>query len=242
MKAWKFTNPWILLVMLAMGWNLPTYLSARDWHVHEMIFGYVAAVLAGFLLTAIPNWTGRLPVAGRPLVLLDPSRLYARYVGESETRLRNALTTVDAMAPAVMWIDEMEKGFSSGGEGDGGVSRRILGTFLRWLQDRPDGVFVVATANDVSSLPPEFLRKGRFDEVFFVDLPGPAARRQIFTAHLKSRRQDPDAFDLEKLTEISESFSGAEIEAVVVGALYRAFAAERRPGTRETGEGAWTAF
>lgn len=193
----------------------------------------------GILMTGVPG-CGKSLVAKalaatwrRPLVLLDPSRLYGRFVGESEGRLRSALSTVDAMAPAVLWIDELEKGFASGGEGDGGVSKRLLGTFLRWLQERPDGVFVMATANDVVSLPPEFLRKGRFDEVFFVDLPGPEARAAIFASHLGQRGHQPDDFDIIKLSEVSDGFSGAEIEAVVVGALYRAFGAERDLTTEE---------
>ena len=129
------------------------------------------------------------------------------------------------MAPAVLWIDEIEKGFAvSGGGSDGGVSTRLLGTFLRWMQDRPDGVFVVATANDVRSLPTEFLRKGRFDEIFFVDLPTEAARRQVLTIHLTNRGHSPGEFGLEQLVRLTDGFSGAEIEAGIVGALYRAFA------------------
>jgi hypothetical protein len=185
----------------------------------------------GILLTGVPG-CGKSLVAktlaatwGRPLLLLDPARIFRKYVGESEQRLEAALRTAAAMAPAVLWVDEIEKGFASGGEADGGVSARLLGTFLRWMQDRPDGVFLVATANDVSALPPEFLRKGRFDEVFFVDLPGPDARRAVFEIQLAARRHDPARFDLDSLAAATEGFSGAEIEAVVVGALYRAFAA-----------------
>jgi hypothetical protein len=187
----------------------------------------------GVLLTGVPG-CGKSLIAKalasewrRPLVLLDPSRLYGRFVGESEGRLDTALAAVEAMAPVVLWIDEIEKGFAAGGEGDGGVSRRLLGTFLRWLQERGPGVFVVATANDVLSLPPEFLRKGRFDEVFFVDLPDAEARAEILTAHLASRDRDPVDFDLAEAARLSEGFSGAELEAAVVGALYRALGAER---------------
>lgn len=193
----------------------------------------------GILLTGVPG-CGKSLIAKalasdwrRPLVLLDPSRLYGRYVGESEARLDAALASVEAMRPVVLWIDEIEKGFAAGGEGDGGVSRRLLGTFLRWLQERGDGVFVVATANDVASLPPEFLRKGRFDEVFFVDLPDGGSRRAILSAHLAARGQDPASFDLDRLAGLAEGFSGAEIEAAVVGALYRALGAGRPPGTEE---------
>ena len=193
----------------------------------------------GILMTGVPGCGKSLAakaVAGewrRPLVLLDPSRLYGRYVGESEERLRAALASIEAMSPVVLWIDEIEKGFATAGEGDGGVSRRVLGTFLRWMQERPDGVFVVATANDVASLPPEFLRKGRFDEVFFVDLPGPEARRAILAANLRQREQEPGRFDLRALAALGDGFSGAELEAAVVGALYRAFGAGREPTTEE---------
>ncbi|MBM3695433.1 MAG: AAA family ATPase [Actinobacteria bacterium] len=185
----------------------------------------------GVLLTGVPG-CGKSLVAktlaatwGRPLLLLDPARLFRKYVGESEQRLEAALRTAEAMAPAVLWIDEIEKGFAAGGGADGGVSTRLLGTFLRWMQDRPDGVFLVATANDVSALPPEFLRKGRFDEVFFVDLPDAGARRAVLSVQLSARGHDPARFDLPRMAAATEGFSGAEIEAVVVGALYRAFAA-----------------
>jgi SpoVK/Ycf46/Vps4 family AAA+-type ATPase len=135
------------------------------------------------------------------------------------------------MAPIVLWIDEIEKGFAASGDGDGGVSRRLLGSFLRWMQERPDGVFVVATANDVAALPPEFLRKGRFDEVFFVDLPDAAARAAILRLHLTGRRIAAGRIDLPLLVAETEGFSGAEIEAVVVGGLYRSFAAGEDPAT-----------
>jgi SpoVK/Ycf46/Vps4 family AAA+-type ATPase len=159
-------------------------------------------------------------------VLLDPSRLYSKYIGESEQRLNAALSTVEAMAPAVLWIDEIEKGLASSGDADGGVSRRLLGTFLRWMQERSGDVFMVATANDVSALPPELLRRGRFDEIFFVDLPGTDERAEILSVHLAKRKWDPQDFDIPELVAASDGFSGAELETVVVGALYRALAAE----------------
>jgi AAA+ superfamily predicted ATPase len=184
----------------------------------------------GVLLTGVPG-CGKSLVAkaiagswGYPLVLLDPARLYGQYVGQSEQRMQSALDSVDAMAPAILWIDEIEKGFSQGGEADGGVSARLLGTFLRWMQDRPPGVFVVATANDVMKLPAEFLRKGRFDEIFFVDLPGPDERESILRFHLSKRKQDPATFDMKALVDATDGFSGAEIEAAIVSAMYKAFA------------------
>ncbi|MGE3191583.1 MAG: AAA family ATPase, partial [Vicinamibacterales bacterium] len=159
-----------------------------------------------------------------PLLKLDAARLYDKYIGESEKNLARALELAERLAPVVLWIDEIEKAFavSGSGDGDGGVSRRLLGTFLTWLQERKDGVFIAATANDVFALPPEFLRKGRFDEIFFVDLPGPAERETIFGIHLGLRRQDPGAFDLPALAAAADGFSGAEIEQAVIAALYRA--------------------
>ncbi len=163
-----------------------------------------------------------------PLVKLDAGRLYDKYLGESEKNLRRATTLVESMAPAVLWIDEIEKGFAAGGaDADGGVSQRLLGTFLTWLQERRAPVFVVATANDLDRLPPELLRKGRFDEVFFVDLPDAAEREAIFRIHLALRKQDARTLDLARVVAASEGFSGAEIEQVVVGALYRALHGKR---------------
>ena len=163
---------------------------------------------------------------GLPLLKLDPANLYDKYIGDSEKNFKRALQTAERMAPVILWIDELEKAFAQGGDdADGGVSRRVFGSFLAWLQDRRGDVFVVATSNDVSRLPPEFIRKGRFDEVFFVDLPTPPVRASIFDIHLARRKQQVAKFDLAKLSAASEQFSGAEIEESVVAGLFTAFSA-----------------
>jgi hypothetical protein len=163
---------------------------------------------------------------GLPLLKLDPANLYDKYIGDSEKNFKRALHTAERMAPVILWIDELEKAFAQGGEeADGGVSRRVFGSFLGWLQERRGDVFVVATSNDVSKLPPEFIRKGRFDEVFFVDLPTTEVRSSIFDIHLKRRSQKPADFDLELLSKASDGFSGAEIEESVVAGLFSAFSA-----------------
>ena len=158
-----------------------------------------------------------------PRLKLDPSNLYNKYIGESERNFKRAMRTAEQIAPVVLWIDELEKAFASGGDEDGGVSQRILGSFFTWMQDRTGDVFVVATANDISRLPAEFLRKGRFDEIFFVDLPDEATRAEIFQIHLENRGKDSGSFDLEKLSTATPGFSGSEIEEVVVSSLYSAF-------------------
>jgi AAA+ superfamily predicted ATPase len=212
--------------------NLKKWLAVRGKGFDPGAKDFGLEAPRGVLLTGVPG-CGKSLVAktlartwGMPLVLLDPGAIYGSFVGESEARLRSALDTVEAMAPVVVWVDEIEKGFATGtGSGDSGVSQRVLGTFLRWMQDRPPGVFLVATSNDVEKLPPELLRRGRFDEIFFVDLPRSDERRAVFELHLRKRGRDPSAFDLDALVRASEGFSGAEIEGAIVGAMYRAYAA-----------------
>jgi SpoVK/Ycf46/Vps4 family AAA+-type ATPase len=160
---------------------------------------------------------------GLPLYRLDIGRLYGQYIGQTEQNLRRALATVDKLSPLCLWIDEIEKGFAaSAGESDGGVSQRVLGSFLTWMQERKSRCFLAATANDIYRLPPEFLRKGRFDEIFFVDLPDQEIRISLFTLHLRKRGLDPEKFDCKLLAERAADFSGAEIEQAIISALYRA--------------------
>ena len=171
---------------------------------------------------------------GLPLLKLDPGNLYDKYIGDSEKNFKRAMQMAERMAPIVLWIDELEKAFASvNGDSDGGVSGRVFGSFLSWLQDRKGDVFVVATSNDVSKLPPEFIRKGRFDEIFFVDLPQPDAREEIFRIHLGRRKQDATTFDLRALAAATDGFSGAEIEESIVSALYAVFAEGRALSTND---------
>ena len=158
-----------------------------------------------------------------PLLRLDTGSLYNKFIGETESNFRRAMDAAERLAPCVLFIDELEKAFAAGESEDGGTSLRVLGTFLTWMQERTADVFVVATANDISRLPPEFLRKGRFDEIFFVDLPDNVTRTDILRIHLARRAQKPDRLNLELVTTATRGFSGAEIEQVVVAALYTAF-------------------
>jgi SpoVK/Ycf46/Vps4 family AAA+-type ATPase len=161
-----------------------------------------------------------------PLLKLDTGSLYDKFIGETEKNFRRAMDTAERVAPDVLWIDEIEKAFAAGGgDADGGLSTRLLGGFLTWLQDRHGDVFVVATANDIDRLPPELLRKGRFDEIFFVDLPDAEARAAIFALHLAKRAQPAERFDLPALASAAKGFSGSEIEQAVVSALYSTFSA-----------------
>jgi MoxR-like ATPase len=162
-----------------------------------------------------------------PLVKLDAGRLYDKFIGETERNLRKAIATAESLAPCVLWLDEIEKALTPSGDSDGGVSRRVFGSFLTWLQEKRADVFVVATANDLSILPPELLRKGRFDEIFFVDLPTTAERAEILRIHLGLRRQDPARHDLAGLAAAADGFSGAELEQVVITALLQALHEDR---------------
>ena len=157
------------------------------------------------------------------LYRLDLTKLYSKYIGQTEENLRRALKIVEKLTPMCLWIDEIEKCFAaSDGEIDGGVSQRVLGTFLTWMQERRGGCFIAATANNIYMLPPEFLRKGRFDEIFFVDLPDDRLRMDIFKIHIAKRDLKPESFDCALLARESADFNGAEIEQAVISALYRA--------------------
>lgn len=162
-------------------------------------------------------------IFGVPLLRLDFGTLYTKWHGESERNLREALKMAEVMAPCVLWIDEIEKGISAD-DNDEGTSRRVLGTLLTWLAERKSRVFLTATANDIERLPPELMRKGRFDEIFFVDLPPADVRKEIFTIHLAKRSLDAGRFDLDQLAGATEGFSGAEIEQAIVAAMYRGHA------------------
>lgn len=171
-----------------------------------------------------------------PLLRFDIGKVFQKYVGESEENIRNAIQTAEAIAPSILWIDEIEKGFSgAGGESgkDGGVATRIFGTFLTWMQEKSSSVFVVATANEIQNLPPELLRKGRFDEIFFIDLPKIDERLIIFKIHIKKRGKSlPDA-EISALAQISEGYTGAEIEQVVINGMVEAFYERREPNLND---------
>ena len=201
--------------------------KARDFGLEEP---------RGILLVGVPGCGKSLSAKaisaewGLPLIKFDIGKLFGSLVGASEENTRRALATVEAVAPCVCWIDEIEKGMAglgSSGSLDSGVSSRVFGTILSWMQERKRPVFVMATANQVQNLPPELLRAGRFDEVFAVDLPTSEERRAILVIHLAKRKRDPAKYDLAALTAALESFSGAEIEAVVKKALYLAFGRDR---------------
>ncbi len=186
----------------------------------------------GILLIGVPG-TGKsltAKAAGAlwemPLLRLDVGKVFAGLVGSSEENIRTVIRTAEAIAPAILWIDEIEKGFSGTGSSnmsDGGTTSRVFGSFITWLQEKETPVFVIATANDVSQLPPELLRKGRFDEIFFCDLPSNKERQQIFDIHLRKKNRDPAVFDIEKLVEATTDYSGAEVEQAIIAGLYDAF-------------------
>jgi SpoVK/Ycf46/Vps4 family AAA+-type ATPase len=164
-----------------------------------------------------------------PLLRFDMGRMFNSLIGSSEENVRKAIAVAESVAPAILWVDEIDKAFAGiqgSGSSDGGTTARVFGTFLTWLSEKTTSVFVVATANDISQLPPELLRKGRLDEIFFVDLPAEEERTEIFRIHLTRRGRHPEDFDLKVLGAASEHFSGAEIEEAIISALYDAFYAQ----------------
>ena len=171
-----------------------------------------------------------------PLLRLDLGRVFSELVGSSENNIRSALRLAESVAPCVLWIDEIEKGLggvASSHNSDAGTTARIFASILTWMQEKTSPVFVIATANDISKLPPEMLRKGRFDEIFFIDLPMAQERREIFAIHLARRGRDPLHFDLTRLAVAAQGFSGAEIEQVIISSLYDAFEEERDLSTQD---------
>lgn len=186
----------------------------------------------GILLIGIPGCGKSLTAKAisslwqLPLLKLDVGKVFSSLVGSSEENVRKAIQTAESIAPSILWLDEIEKGFSgmrSSGQSDAGTTARVFGTFLTWLQEKTSPVFVVATSNNISQLPPELLRKGRFDEIFYIDLPNKNERQEIFDIHLHKRKREPGQFNLEKLSELTRGYSGSEIEEIIISALYDAF-------------------
>ena len=221
---------------------LKEWLQGRGGAFSASAKAYGLPAPKGLLIVGIPG-TGKSLTAkatasafGLPLLRLDMGRVFGGIVGQSEANLRSVIQTAEAIAPCVLWIDEIEKGFSgsqSSGSTDGGTSSRVFGSFLSWMQEKEKPVFVVATANDVSKLPPEFLRKGRFDEMFFVDLPDALERAQIWDIVIARHGRKPTDFDTVVLARACEQFTGAEIEAVFIDAMHEAYADGREPRPKD---------
>lgn len=217
--------------------ELKRWLKQRSNAFTERAREYGLPQPKGMLILGVPG-CGKSLIAkttsrlwGLPLLRLDMGRVYdGSMVGRSEANLRNALKTAESISPAILFIDELDKSFAGStgsSDSDGGTSSRIFGSFLTWMQEKTSPVFVMATANRVERLPGEFLRKGRFDELFFVDLPIAEERKEIFNIHLLKRKRDVSRFDLEQLAKVAEGFSGAEIEQAMIAAMYEAFAQDR---------------
>ena len=217
---------------------LKDWLRLRERAFSQEARNYGLPAPKGIALIGIPG-TGKSLTAKMigglwqlPLLRLDVGSLFGSLVGESEERTQKALHLAETVAPCILWIDEIEKAFAFGGS-DGGVSKRVFGTILTWMQEKTAPCFVVATANDISSLPPELLRKGRFDEIFFLDLPTVAERQEIFTVHLKKRNRLPQDFDTAQLARQSEGYVGAEIEQAIIDGMYVGFNQGREFSTND---------
>jgi SpoVK/Ycf46/Vps4 family AAA+-type ATPase len=212
--------------------ELKDWLQKRQNSFNQSARDFGLPLPKGILLLGVPGCGKSLSAKAisqawqMPLLRLDVGKVFGSLVGSSEENMRRAIKTAEAVAPAILWLDELEKGFSgtkSSGSSDGGTTARVFATFLTWLQEKESAVFVIATANDVSQLPPELLRKGRFDEIFFVDLPNREEREAILNIHIKRRGRDPANFDMRKFVEGSAGYSGSELEEVIVTALYNAY-------------------
>jgi ATP-dependent 26S proteasome regulatory subunit len=212
--------------------NLKKWLRQRNSGFTQKARDFGLPNPRGVLLVGVPGCGKSLcakAVAAewqKPLLKFDIGRVFGKYVGESEERMRKAIAVAEGVAPAILWVDELEKALAgaTGGGGDSGVSSRVFGSLLTWMEEKDKPVFVVATANDISRIPPELLRKGRMDEIFFVDLPTPQERAEILAIHLTRRQRDPAEFDITEAVRATDGFSGAELEEVVGSALYAAFA------------------
>ncbi len=223
--------------------NLKSWLKKRNNSWSENAKKYCIPAPKGVLITGVPGCGKSLTAKAMsaiwqlPLLRLDLGKIFSGLVGSSEENMRRAIATAEAVAPSILWVDEIEKGLSgvNSGGGDSGVTSRIFGQFLTWMQEKEAPVFVIATANNINNLPPELMRKGRFDEIFFVDIPTFNERVEIFRLHLQKRLKDKDVAQkvqvtdelCQKLASLTEGFIGAEIEQVVISALYEAFFEKR---------------
>jgi len=216
--------------------HLKSWMSKRSLAFSENARNYGLPHPKGVLLIGVSG-SGKSLVAkavsalwNLPLLRLDIGSVFSGLVGSSEANIRTVIKTAESIAPCLLWLDELDKGMSgvhSSNFSDGGTTARVLSSFLTWMQEKTAPVFLIATANDISALPPELLRKGRFDEIFFLDLPSQRERMEIFKIHLQQRGRDPQSFDVKLLADLSKGFSGAEIEQVVISALYDSFDSRR---------------
>jgi SpoVK/Ycf46/Vps4 family AAA+-type ATPase len=212
--------------------NLKVWLKRRGLAFSEEAREFGLPQPKGILLIGIPGCGKSLTAKAisslwkLPLLRLDVGKVFSSLVGSSEENVRRAIMTAESIAPSILWLDELEKGFAgigSSGMSDAGTSARVFGTFLTWLQEKTSPVFVVATSNNITKLPPELLRKGRFDEIFYIDLPNKTERKEIFGIHLRKRKREIEKFDLDKLSEVTGGYSGSEIEEMIISGLYDAF-------------------
>ncbi len=216
--------------------SLKQWLTARKESFTSRARDYGLPLPKGLLLLGVQGCGKSLTskaianLWNQPLLRLDMGKIFSSYIGSTEENMRKAIATAESLAPVILWIDEIEKGFSgvkSSGVTDAGVTSRIFGTFLTWMQEKTSAVFVIATANSIADLPPELLRKGRFDDIFFIDLPTQEERKEIFDIHLSKRGRNPVDFQTTSLAQQANGFSGAEIEMAIVEAMYTAFGEKR---------------